>query len=87
MGFNSGFKGLTEFGHNGHKYSLFTEWPYRNAYPLSPCILYTGLWEKQWSMEFNVAQPDGSTPVAINAWFALRRTMETGHGGSRNEDN
>jgi len=79
---------LTELGGNGHKYNLFTEWRYRNAYPtLSLCILYTGLWEKQLSIEFNVAQPDGSPPLAINAWFALRRTAETGHGVSGNEDN
>lgn len=46
---------------------------------LSLCILYTGLWEKQLSIEFNVAQPDGRSVVAINAWFALM-TEETGHG-------
>jgi len=54
---------------------------------LSQCIFYTRLWEKQLSIKFYVAQPDGSPPVAINAWFALRRTAETGHGVSRNEDN
>ena len=46
---------------------------------LFQCILYAGLWEKQLRIEFNVAQPDGSPVVAINAWFAVR-TEETGHG-------
>jgi hypothetical protein len=52
---------------------------------LSLLILFTPLWEKQLSIEFNVAQPDGIPPVAINARFALR-TKETGHGVVRDKD-
>ena len=49
--------------------------------------MLSGLQEKQLSIEYNIVQADGSTPIKeINAWFFLRKKMveqkKGGHGAA-----